>query len=255
MQTEATMTATSADATTAGRAQVTVTAHGMDCALCAGIVERALGEMPGVGAVCSDPTGRQVVVEYDPTRVSEDQLREALAALGFDLGDATTRSGQQPDEDDAKLVEEGRRLLTLVALSTVTVPLMLFELLAQTGSWVEWVLAGLATTSLVVSPELYLTTVQTRLRGLLQHRPVVRASAFGGLAGGLIGLLFGLEDFPTGGFFAATVLVVTYHVFSMWLTLLVRTQSSQSVKKVLQLQPDTPGWCATGWKATCRSRP
>ncbi|MDP9442874.1 MAG: HAD-IC family P-type ATPase, partial [Actinomycetota bacterium] len=67
----------------------------------------------------------------------------------------------------------------------------------------------------------------------------MRASAFGGLAGGLIGLLFGLEDFPTGGFFAATVLVVTYHVFSMWLTLLVRTQSSQSVKKVLQLQPDT----------------
>jgi Cu+-exporting ATPase len=35
------------------------------------------------------------------------------------------------------------------------------------------------------------------------------------------------------------VLVVTYHVFSMWLTLLVRRHSSHSVKKLLELQPDT----------------
>jgi Cu+-exporting ATPase len=233
------MTATSAGATIAGRAQVTVMTPGMDCALCAGIVQRALNEMPRVGAVRTSSTGREVVVEYDSESVGEDQLREALTAIGFGAGDSGTRSGQRPDEDEAKLVEEGRRLLALIALSAVTVPLMLFELLAQTGTWVEVVLAGLAVTSLVVSPELYRTTVQTRLRGLLQNRPVVRASAFGGLAGGLIGLLFGLEDFPTGGFFAATVLVVTYHVFSMWLTLLVRKQSSQSVKKVLQLQPDT----------------
>jgi Cu+-exporting ATPase len=235
------MTATSAGATTAGRAQVTVTAPGMDCALCAGIVQRALNEMPSVGAVRTDSTGREVVVEYDPESVSEGmlKLREALTAIGFGVGDSGTRSDQRPDEDEAKLVEEGRRLLVLIGLSVVTVPLMLFELVAQTGVWVEWVLAGLAAASLVISPELYRATVQTRLRGLLQNRPVVRASAFGGLAGGLIGLLFGLRDFPTGGFFAATVLVVTYHVFSLWLALLVRTQSSQSVKKVLQLQPDT----------------
>jgi Cu+-exporting ATPase len=233
------MTATSTGATTAGRARATVKVGGMHCALCAGLVERELDVQPGVGAVRISLPDGEVVVDYDPGRVNEDQLREALAALGFAVGDATTGGAQRPAEDDAKLVEEGRRLLTLVALSAVTVPLMLFELLAQTGVWVEWVLAGLAATSLVVSPELYLATVQTRLRGLLQQRPVVRASAFGGLAGGLVGLLFGLDDFPTGGFFAATVLVVTYHVFSMWLALLVRTQSSQSVKKVLQLQPDT----------------
>ncbi len=233
------MTATSAGTATTGRAKATVKVGGMHCALCAEIVERALEGQPGVGVVRTSLPEREVVVEYDPGSVSEDQLRAAVAAVGFDLGDAATRGDQQPDDDDAKLVEEGRRLLALIALSAVTVPLMLFELLAQTGTWVEWVLAGLAATSLVISPELYRATVQTRLRGLLQNRPVVRASAFGGLAGGLIGLLFGLEGFPTGGFFAATVLVVTYHVFSLWLALLVRTQSSQSVKKVLQLQPDT----------------
>jgi Cu+-exporting ATPase len=90
-----------------------------------------------------------------------------------------------------------------------------------------------------VAPELFVATVQSHRRGLLNNRPVVRASVVGGLVGGLIGLVFRPEDFPTGGFFAVTVLVVTYHVFSMWLTLLVRTHSSHSVKKLLELQPDT----------------
>jgi len=36
-----------------------------------------------------------------------------------------------------------------------------------------------------------------------------------------------------------TVLVANYHIFSEWLSLLVKTRSSQSVKKLLDLQPDT----------------
>src|SRR5690606_21086144 len=34
-------------------------------------------------------------------------------------------------------------------------------------------------------------------------------------------------------------LVSTYHIFSEWLSLLVKTRSSQAVKKLLDLQPDT----------------
>lgn len=85
------MTATSAGATTAGRAHVVVKVHGMDCALCAGIVERALDAQPGVDAARINLPQGEVLVEYDPTRVSEDQLRRALTATGFDVGDGATR--------------------------------------------------------------------------------------------------------------------------------------------------------------------
>ncbi len=80
--------------------------------------------------------------------------------------------------------------------------------------------------------------MESRRRGLLDQAPVVRASALGGFVGGLIGLVFRPEYYPTGGFFAVTVLVVTYYVFSRWFALLVRTGSSQSVRKLLELQPD-----------------
>ena len=144
------------------------------------------------------------------------------------------------EEDRSALVREGRRLLALTALSAVTVPLMLMEMWTQVGGWVAWVLGALAVAALVLTPHVVVMTydAEARLRGLLDQAPVVRASALGGLFGGLIGLVFRLEDYPTGGFFAATVLIVAYYIFSRWFALLVRTGSSQSVRKLLALQPD-----------------
>ena len=38
--------------------------------------------------------------------------------------------------------------------------------------------------------------------------------------------------------YRVSVLVANYHIFSEWLSLLVKTRSSQAVKKLLDLQPD-----------------
>ncbi|GAC1573926.1 MAG: copper-translocating P-type ATPase [Novosphingobium sp.] len=220
--------------------RLTATVGGMCCALCAEIVEAALAQRPGVVTASVSLRDENVLIEYDADHVSPEQLAGTLGDLGFEADRSLAPRGPEgPDEDTSRLISEGRRLLILIALSTVAFPLMLAELLHKVGGWAAPSLGGLAVASLVVAPELFVATVHSRLRGLLTHRPVVRASIFGGLAGGAIGLAFGLPDFPTGGFFAAAVLVVTYHVFSMWLTLLVRTHSSRSVKKLLELQPDT----------------
>jgi len=34
-------------------------------------------------------------------------------------------------------------------------------------------------------------------------------------------------------------MIITYHIFSEWLSLIVKTRSSQAVKKLLDLQPQT----------------
>ncbi|MBI2760684.1 MAG: heavy metal translocating P-type ATPase [Chloroflexi bacterium] len=147
----------------------------------------------------------------------------------------TARPG--PEEETSALVSEGRRLLALVALSAVAVPLMLLELWIGVGGWVAWVLGAFVVVALLLAPHVLTMRVEARRRGLLDQAPVVRASALGGLVGGLIGLMFRPEHYPTGGFFAATVLVVAYYMFSRWFALLVRTGSSQSVRKLLELQP------------------
>ena len=51
-------------------------------------------------------------------------------------------------------------------------------------------------------------------------------------------VIFDLPGYPTAPFFAVTVMVTTYHIFSEWLSLIVKTRSSQAVKRLLDLQPD-----------------
>ncbi len=75
-------------------------------------------------------------------------------------------------------------------------------------------------------------------RGILNQHVLVEFGAFAGLIGGVIGLVLRPPNYPTEAFFAVTVMVLTYHIFSEWLSLIVKTRSSQAVKKLLDLEPD-----------------
>jgi heavy metal translocating P-type ATPase len=80
---------------------------------------------------------------------------------------------------------------------------------------------------------------QALRRRILNQHVLVEMGAFAGLVGGAVGLATGLPAYPTAPFFAVSVMVLTYHIFSEWLALVVKTRSSQSVKKLLDLQPNT----------------
>jgi heavy metal translocating P-type ATPase len=81
--------------------------------------------------------------------------------------------------------------------------------------------------------------LQALRRGILNQHVLLEIGAFAGIAGGLIGLVFDLPGYPSAAFFAVSVMVATYHIFSEWLSLIVKTRSSQAVKRLLDLQPDT----------------
>ncbi|MBN9229490.1 MAG: copper-translocating P-type ATPase [Legionella sp. 40-6] len=80
--------------------------------------------------------------------------------------------------------------------------------------------------------------IQALRRGILNQHVLLEMGGFAGIAGGIIGLTIQLPDYPTEAFFAVTVMVLTYHLFSEWLSLIVKTRSSQAVKKLLALQPE-----------------
>jgi len=76
------------------------------------------------------------------------------------------------------------------------------------------------------------------LRGILNQHVLVEFGALAGIVGGIVGLAFNPPGFPTTAFFSVAVMVLTYHIFSEWLSLIVKTRSSQAVKKLLDLEPD-----------------
>ncbi len=105
---------------------------------------------------------------------------------------------------------------------------------------IPWIVAVLALGVVFgVAGHILRMAYQSARRGILNQHVLLEVGAFAGIAGGIYGLAAGGEDFPTAPFFAVTVLVANYHIFSEWLSLLVKTRSSQAVKRLLDLQPDT----------------
>lgn len=134
----------------------------------------------------------------------------------------------------------GRAVGGTAALALVTGTLAASNLLQIGRPLVPWVVGGFALAVVLgVAPHILAMAFQSLRRGILNQHVLLEVGAFAGIAGGLIGLVFRPAGYPTAAFFAVSVLVANYHIFSEWLSLLVKTRSSQAVKRLLDLQPDT----------------
>ncbi len=115
------------------------------------------------------------------------------------------------------------------------------------GGATPW-LAGALALGLIFGVGLHILRMGLRSlrRGILNQHVLVEFGAFAGLVGGAIGLVWQPPHYPTVAFFSVAVMVLTYHIFSEWLSLIVKTRSSQAVKKLLDLEPDIARVVAEG---------
>ncbi|MBN8736352.1 MAG: cation-translocating P-type ATPase [Xanthomonadales bacterium] len=142
----------------------------------------------------------------------------------------------------AVLKNRGPLLAAMGALTLAVPGLVLFFLRVNgvLGHATPW-LTGLLAVALIFGLGMHILRMgfQALRRGILNQHVLVEVGAFAGLAGGMIGLATRLPGYPAASFFAVAVLVLTYHIFSEWLSLIVKTRGSQAVKKLLDLQADT----------------
>ena len=127
-----------------------------------------------------------------------------------------------------------------VGLGALTVTLLVLKAQDILTGATPWLVGGLAVILVFgVARHILVMAVQALRRGILNQHVLLETGAFAGLAGGVIGLVRDVPGYPTAPFFAVAVMVATYHIFSEWLSLIVKTRSSQAVKRLLDLQPDT----------------
>ncbi len=117
-------------------------------------------------------------------------------------------------------------------------------LVSKQQGWImgatPWIVAALAMIQVFgVGQHILVMAYQALWRGILNQHVLLETGAFAGLIGGAIGLALQQPGYPTAAFFAVSVMIATYHIFSEWLSLIVRTRSSQAVKKLLDLRPET----------------
>ncbi|MDE3074718.1 MAG: cation-translocating P-type ATPase [Chloroflexota bacterium] len=221
----------------AGLQTLQVKIGGMSCSFCVSTIEKAVGRLPGVEQVGVSLAHEETLVRFDPERLHPDQIRHTIRDIGYTVRDP--RKVQAFEEQEAEL-EHGLLRLLLAASFTIT------ALLLMGAGWltgqgmgryaVPMLLLALAT---MFGPGWQIKTKAwaSVRRGILNQHVLLELAAFGGLAGGTIG--FFDRHFPAAGFLTVATFVTTYHLLSGYVSLLVRTQASQSVRRLMQLQPDT----------------
>ncbi len=134
----------------------------------------------------------------------------------------------------------GKAVFGMTALGAVAAGVFWAKASGLATPFVPWILGVFAVFVVFgLTPHFLKMAYQAMRRGILNQHVLLEFGAFAGLAGGVIGLVFHPAHYPTAPFFAVSVLIVNYHLFSEWLSLLVKTRSSQAVKRLLDLQPDT----------------
>jgi len=63
--------------------ELTLTAPDISCDHCVATIQKAIGEIAGVGGVEADVAAKQVTVRYDSSRVSREEIETAMDDVGY----------------------------------------------------------------------------------------------------------------------------------------------------------------------------
>jgi len=241
-------TETRSDGRAAGAsARFQVKIGGLHCSFCVGTLEAAVGRRPGVESVNVSLAHEEALITYDSARIEPADLVETIRDIGYIVRDpARVRSFE---DEEAELRTERTRFLLSAAATVVALGLMAAGWLGRPLAIGPWVMLGLALdVVLVIGWPIARMAAASLRRGILNQHVLLEFGAWAGLVGGLLGLFIS-PAFPAPDFLAVAIFITTYHLLSGWVSLLVRTRSSQAVRRLLDLQPQTARVVADGHEA------
>ena len=209
---------------------------GMSCSFCVGTIQKAVGRLPGVEEVSVNLAHEETLVRFDPSRLEADRIRDTITSVGYTVRDP--RKVVAFEEQERELNQGLQRLLLAGGFTLLSLFLMLLGWLsgATTRYPVPVLLLALAT---MFGPGWHILTMAwaSLRRGILNQHVLLEFAAFASLVGGIFGFL--TPRLPAPDFLVVATFVTTYHLLSGYVSLVVRTRSSQAVRRLMELRPDT----------------
>jgi heavy metal translocating P-type ATPase len=192
--------------------------------------------MEGVSNISVSLSHEEALIEYDPRLQTPAAIKETLRSIGFSIRDPD--KVRSFEEEEAELLQEKKRLIAAGILTLFAATLMLVMWTGFSIPFGFGIMVSLAVLTMF-GPGLYIKRLAgaSLSRGILNQHVLLEFAAFGGMLGGIIGIF--IQPWPVMDFFAVSVFVTSYHVLSGYVSLLVRTRSSQAIKKLMDLQPAT----------------
>ncbi|MBI2856862.1 MAG: cation-translocating P-type ATPase [Chloroflexi bacterium] len=217
-------------------ARLRVKIGGMQCSFCVNTILSAYHRMDGVLDADVSLAHEEALVQYDPAKVGPAQLKDILRSLGYTVRDPD--KVRAFEDEEVELRGHRSRLFVAAAVTAVSLGFMGASWLGFRQPWFRWPMLVLTAAMIfgVGLPILRMAWASLR-RAILNQHVLMEFAAFGGLGGGVVG--FFRQPWPMADFMGAAIFVTTYHILSGYVSLLVRTRSSQAIRQLMALQPAT----------------
>ncbi len=217
-------------------AKVQVKIGGMSCSFCALTLRKAVGQLAGVQKVNVSLAHEEALVEFDPDRVDETQIKDSIRSVGYAVRDP--KKVRTFEEEEAELKRERDRLIIAASFTLISLDMMVLMWLGRPLPFMRWLMPLLAAAT-VFGPGLSILrmAIPSLRRGILNQHVLLEFGASAGLVGGTLG--FFRPNFPIADFFGVAIFITTYHILSGYASLFGRIRASQAVRKLMELQPPT----------------
>jgi Cu+-exporting ATPase len=208
---------------------------GMTCAMCAGAIEKALRQLPGVESATVNLGSEQAYVEYDGAKTGLEPMKKAIEALGYRYLGVEEDAGEKEKELLDRELRTRRRRIALGFASGL--PLMAVMLLPLHFSF-YWRLAmlGFSLPGLVFLGFPIFRAGAAALRHKNLNMDVMYSMGIGvALVASLLATFVGsLHKFL---FFDTVILLATFLNLGKYLEIRAKGRTSEAIKKLMDLRP------------------
>ncbi|OJY91201.1 MAG: copper-translocating P-type ATPase [Sphingobacteriales bacterium 40-81] len=194
-------------------------------------VEKALKRHPAITSVMVNLVHGIVLVEADTAKMSRDQLREAVEKLGYTVSSTEVQQYKTDEELFSLIKQRGTIGIVASIIDLVVDPLNLFGLPQQYRSYFSFVVAAFVL-FWVGYPILRKTIMAVKQR-VINANVLLSAGAWGSFIVGAISLYNPV--FPN--FLPVAAWLMSLHLFFGYFKLDTRKKASDTVRKLIDLQP------------------
>ncbi len=229
--------------------EMTLEVRGMTCASCVDHVEGALKGLTGVQEAVVNLGLNTARVKYIPGVVTASTMKRAVREVGYEASersagaDALDRERQAREEE---IKRQGRNLLIAGVIGMLIMIGTFYDMLGPLKVIVprflsyKWVI-GLLTTPVVFGPgrQFFINSWRGLKHGVTDMN-LLYATGIGAAYGiAVINTLFPTAGFGGEGatFFESAALLTAFIILGRWLEALTRGRTSESIRKLMKLQP------------------
>lgn len=221
----------------------TIPVVGMACSACSANVEKKLNSLAGISSASVSLPGRSALIDYDPTSISLEKMKQAVNDIGYDLVIENDRSVAEIEQRAYTLLRRRTLLSWLFALSVMAISMHWLPLGSRDMANQVALLLALAN-FMYCGREFFINAVK-QLRHLTANMDTLVALSTGiSFVFSCINTFWGDALWGSRGiawhtYFDASVMIITFVLTGRLLEERAKDATAASIRRLMGMQPKT----------------